>query len=208
MQSFFRFVSPPEILHVVVDDPLSFLCSQASAFSASVVYRILYNLWNISTVPHPFLYDEIHSYFSQGTTSSTQAPLPSSPPYCPPPSFDSSFSPVLRTNVYWFTSLVFSVSAVTLAMLGKQVLRSHRDRLQAVLRRRPMGAMIPSVLSYEPPFLPTAIDAMYRLFQVALVLIFLAHVDAMVISVGVTVLAPIVVFGLLYVFGIIGPPTF
>jgi hypothetical protein len=110
--------------------------------------------------------------------------------------------------VYWFTSLVFSVSAVTLAMLGKQVLRSHRDRLQAVLRRRPMGAMIPSVLSYEPPFLPTAIDAMYRLFQVALVLIFLAHVDAMVISVGVTVLAPIVVFGLLYVFGIIGPPTF
>jgi hypothetical protein len=56
--------------------------------------------------------------------------------------------------------------------------------------------------------LAAAIDAMYRLFQVALVLVLLAHIDAIVISVGVDILVPIVVFGLLYVFGVIGPAVF
>jgi len=110
-------------------------------------------------------------------------------------------------NVYWVTGLVFSISAVVLAMLGKHMIRDCRDRL--ALRRHIKGAPIRSLWDGTTQGLAlfTATDTMYRLFQVALVLVLLGHIDALVISVGLTVFAPIVGCGVLYVFGFIGQPV-
>jgi hypothetical protein len=184
--------------------------------TASIVYRIVCNIRNIKSVPQPFLYAAIHSYFSQWTTSSMAtppAPVPSASPspldqIGPPPIFDDVYSSrIVRMNVYWITSLVFSASAVVLAMLGKHMIRDCRDRL--ALRRHVKG---PSVRSFwdgsvQGLAMFAATDTMYRLFQVALVLVLLGHIDALVISVGLTVFAPIVGCGMLYVFGFIGPPV-
>jgi hypothetical protein len=110
-------------------------------------------------------------------------------------------------NAYWVTSLVFSVSAVILAMLGKHMVRDCRDRL--ALRRHLKAPPIRSLWDGSAHGLAmfAATDTMYRLFQVALVLVLLGHIDAVVISVGLTVFAPIVGCGVLYVFGFIGAPV-
>ena len=110
-------------------------------------------------------------------------------------------------NAYWVTSLVFSVSAVVLAMLGKHMIRDCKDRLP--LRRHLKGPPTRSLLdgSVEGLAMFAATDTMYRLFQVALVLVLLGHIDALVIAIGVTILVPIVGCGVLYVFGFIGPPV-
>lgn len=110
-------------------------------------------------------------------------------------------------NVYWVTSLVFSVSAVVLAMLGKHMIRECRDKL--ALRRHIKGPPIQSLWdgSVQGLAMFAATDTMYRLFQVALVLVLLGHIDTLVISVGISIFAPIVGFGVLYVFGFIGPPA-
>jgi hypothetical protein len=191
--------------------------SKAGAISASIVYRIVYNIRNIQNVPQPFLFAAIHSHFSQGTTTSMAAaappaPLPSASPgpldhFDPPPTFDMCSSRIVRMNVYWVTGLVFSVSAVVLAMLGKHMIRDCRDRL--ALRRHIKATPIRSLWDGTAQGLAmfAATDTMYRLFQVALVLVLLGHIDALVISVGVTVFAPIVGCGVLYVFGFIGAPV-
>ena len=194
-------------------------CSKAGAISASIVYRIVYNIRNIQSVPQPFLYAAIHSHFSQGTTASMDmaaaappAPVASASPspldlIDPPPTFDLCSSRIVRMNVYWITGLVFSVSAVVLAMLGKHMIRDCRDKL--ALRRHIKGPPIRSLWDGTAQGLAmfAATDTMYRLFQVALILVLLGHIDALVISVGITVFAPIVVCGVLYVFGFIGPPV-
>jgi hypothetical protein len=110
-------------------------------------------------------------------------------------------------NVYWVASLVFGVSAVVLAMLGKHMVRDCRERL--ALRRHSKGPPIRSFWdgSVQGLAMFAATDTMYRLFQVALVLVLLGHIDAVVISVGVRVFAPIVGCGVLYVFGFIGAPV-
>ena len=47
-------------------------------------------------------------------------------------------------------------------------------------------------------------DAMYRLFQVSLVIFFLGHVDNVLTPIGVPAFVPVTIFGLLYVLGVIG----
>ncbi|KAI0274153.1 hypothetical protein BGY98DRAFT_995807 [Russula aff. rugulosa BPL654] len=177
----------------------------AGAISASVVYRIVYNIRNIHRVPQPFLYAAIHSHFSQATTSmAAPQPLPLDR-IGPPPIFDVYSSRIVRMNVYWVTSLVFSVSAVVLAMLGKHMIRESRDRLALRGQLKPAPIHSPLDGSAQGLAMFAATDTMYRLFQVALVLVLVGHIDTLVISVGVTVFAPIVGYGVLYVFGFIGP---
>lgn len=140
------------------------------------------------------------------------APVPSTPAspldqIGPPPTFDTPSSRIVRMNVYWVTSLVFSVSAVVLAMLGKHMIRECRDAL--ALRRHLKPPPIRSLWDGSAQGLAmfAATDTMYRLFQVALVLVLMGHIDALVVSVGLTVFAPIVGCGVLYVFGFIGRPV-
>lgn len=114
----------------------------------------------------------------------------------------SSFR-IVRLNVYWFTCLVFSGSAFFLSMFGKQVIRDRRDRL-VTLSKGTRGQRFTNE-SFHGYAVSGAMDSIFRLFQVALVLLLVAHIDAIVISVGPNIFAPIVIFGLFYVFGFIGP---
>jgi len=178
----------------------------AGAMSAGLIYRLVFNLRNIETLPPPILFSAIYSYFS-GTTFSMPSPhalLPSRSSSSPfqIPTFDMS-PPVLRMNVYWLTCLVFTGSAFFLAMFSKQIIRD---------RRKTLGALRSSTLSlsctneyFHTIAVSRTMDSIFRLFQVALVLHIVAHIDSMVISVNPNVFAPIVLCGLLYVFGFIGP---
>lgn len=114
---------------------------------------------------------------------------------------------IFRLNMYWITSFVFSVTAIVLAMLGKHLLREHRDRLVHRLPQTDVDKVIGrfSGGSVRGVVVAGATDTMYRLFQVALILVLLGHIDAIVISAGLDVLIPTVVGGLLYTFGFIAP---
>ncbi|KAH9993101.1 hypothetical protein BJV77DRAFT_1000217 [Russula vinacea] len=176
----------------------------AGAISASVVYRILYNIINFHSLQKPFLFSAVLLYFSQETTSPTaapQAPVPSVPPslFYQTSAFDMLPFRILRLNMYWITSFVFSVTAIVLAMLGKHLLREHRDRLVHRLPQTDVDKVIGRFSG------GSVRDTMYRLFQVALILVLLGHIDAIVISAGLDVLIPTVVGGLLYTFGFIAP---
>src|SRR5229473_6571427 len=172
MRSSYRYVilfSSVSTCSSELTTPLLF-CSQAGAISASIVYRIMSNIRNIRSVPQPFLYAAIHSHFLQGIVSSMatpQAPVPSASPtpldyINPPPTFDESSSRVVRMNVYWVTSLVFSVSAVILAMLGKHMIRECRD--EHALRRHLKGSPTRSLWdgSVQGLAMYAASDTMYR----------------------------------------------
>lgn len=174
--------------------------------SAGLVYRLVFNLRNIETLAPPILFSAIYSQLSGTTFSmpSPHAPLPSRSSSSPfqIPTFDMS-PPVLRMNAYWLTCLVFTGSAFFLAMFSKQIVHDRRKEL-AALRKGSPGLRFTNEY-FHTIALSRTMDSIFRLFQVALVLHIVAHVDSMVISVDMNVFAPIVLCGLLYVFGFIGP---
>jgi hypothetical protein len=147
-------------------------------------------------------------------TQIAQAPFPSmlSQPY---PSFDPPSSPSLRfirMNMYWLTSLVFNVATVSLATFARRRTRDVKLELELIRQLRLRDAASESDAaevsldeSAQSVFVAMGMDTMYRLFQVALVVFLLGHVDAIVKPIGVTFLASVVICGMLYVFRLIGP---
>ena len=138
-----------------------------------------------------------------------QAPVPSmlSQPY---PAFELSSSlRFIRMNMYWMTSLVFNISTVSLATFARQRTRDVKLRLvrQLRLRNAPKNDTAVEVPFDERPqsvFMALGMDTMYRLFQVALIIFLLGHIDAIVKPLGVIFLASVIVCGMLYVFRVIG----
>jgi Family of unknown function (DUF6535) len=137
-----------------------------------------------------------------------QAPAPSmlSQPYT-----GSDLSRVLRMNIYWITTLVFTISTVSLAILSR--LKAREEKL-GLIRQQAGGqaSKSPATAAGVSPderirgfCMSMVIDTMYRLFQVALVVFLLGHVDAIVRPIGVVYLSSIVACGTLYIFRIIGP---
>lgn len=113
--------------------------------------------------------------------------------------------------MYWIATLVFTISTVTLAMLSRQRTREMKLGLirQQVGDEASKGPAMTAGVSLDEIFqgfyMCLAIDTMYRLFQVALVVFLFGHVDAIVYPVGVVFLASIVGCGTLYIFRVIGP---
>lgn len=115
---------------------------------------------------------------------------------------------VIRMNMYWLTSLVFNISTVSLAMFAKQRTRDVKHGLIRQLRLRNASssdAMEGSIdESAQSVFMAIGMDTMYRLFQVALIVFLLGHIDAIVKPIGVPFLASVVICGMLYIFRVIG----
>jgi len=156
------------------------------------------------------LYTAVRVVMSQRASSGTipQAPIPStlSQPYT---TFELPSPPrVIRMNMYWMTSLVFNISTVSLAMFGRQRARDVKLRLIRQLRLRngsksdAMG--VPFDERAQSVFTAVGMDTMYRLFQVALIVFLLGHIDAIVKPIGVTFLASVIIGGMLYIFRVIG----
>ena len=157
------------------------------------------------------LYAAVWALTSQRTSSvaTPQAPVPSmlSHPYPVAPE-PSPLSRVIRMNMFWIISLVFNISTVSLAMLARQRTRD----LQLRLIRQQFGHASKSTSTgdsfdehVQGFYMSMAIDTMYRLFQVALVMFLLGHIDAIVHPISATFLSLVFVCGMLYIFRIIGP---
>ncbi|KAH9956098.1 hypothetical protein BC827DRAFT_1378765 [Russula dissimulans] len=194
----------------------------AGAISLSIVYCIMNTMRNIQATQQngcsQGLYAALRLYKSQMTSFSTMGPLEtpatsswssSQASSCSIP--DSLSSRIVRMNMYWVTGLIFSISAVFLAIVGKQTIRDHRSTLEHQRdARAPKRARAPNrdyslaAGDLEAWSVFAATDAMYRLFQVSLVIFFLGHVDKLVTPIGVPAFAPVAIFGILYVLGVIG----
>ncbi|KAI9507938.1 hypothetical protein F5148DRAFT_1149384 [Russula earlei] len=197
------------------ENELNALFISATAISASILFCIVHNIRNLQAMQQPgcsqALYAAVRLYKSQIKSSSptlaAQTPTPSIlSSACS--TLNSPLSHVIRMNMYWATGLVFSVSAVFLAMFAKQRVRDHRRALVLQRDAHPPESTPTRNSSVDPVqawSISVAMDSMYRLFQVALIVFLLGHFDAIVVPIGVTVFAPIVVCGMFYVFGVIGP---
>ena len=113
--------------------------------------------------------------------------------------------------MYWIATLVFTITTVSLAILSR--LRSREVKL-GLVRQQAGGhaSKSPATAAGVSPderiqgfCMSLVIDTMYRLFQVALVVFLLGHLDAIVRPIGVVYLASIVACGTLYIFRVIGP---
>ncbi|KAI0244983.1 hypothetical protein BJV78DRAFT_250618 [Lactifluus subvellereus] len=180
----------------------------ALAITATLAWCIMRNIGNLIMEQQAVYYGEaaVYSHFSLGTSPMAPKASSSSMPHPAYPAIDPSPSRVIRLNVCWIASLAFSLTAALLATLGESSIRDLKCRL-VVRRYAPSlrSARIRSTLIDRVKWYTSdGMDMMYRSFQVALVIFLLGHVDAIVMPVGVTVLAPIVIGGLNYVFGVFG----
>ena len=156
------------------------------------------------------LYTAVRAVMSQKASLVTipQAPVPStlSQSYS---TFELPSAPrVIRMNMYWMTSLVFNISTVSLAVFARQRTRDVKFSLIRQLRFRDASKSDVTGVSFDEHaqsvFTAVGMDTMYRLFQVALIVFLLGHIDAIVKPIGVTFLASVVVCGMLYIFRVIG----
>ncbi len=172
---------------------------KAGAFSASAAYCIIQSIQN--TIARQDLYAAIFSHLPQ---MYPQVPFPPAP-Y---PTLASMFFALLRENAYWFTSLVFSLPALSIALSVKQKIRDRKDDHRDVPQRHGQSDDKQPEFSdehIEGWFMFMATDSMYRLFQVSLAMLILGHVNSFLVPVGATLFVPTVICGLYYIFGNLVP---
>ncbi|KAH9967797.1 hypothetical protein BJV74DRAFT_868778 [Russula compacta] len=177
----------------------------AGAISLSLIrwiminFRYLHAIQQVESYQPEWLYATVHSHVSQHKPHSVlgwQAPLPS-----------ISSIPFLALDL---SLLVFSLCAASFAILGKWRIHDHRRELvvQRYGRGNPLNdsrILDPKWNEFMQGWYTYAIaEPMYRAFQVALLIFLLGLLDVLVISLGVTVFAPILICGVLYTLGVIG----
>src|SRR6267378_1713001 len=144
---------------------------------------------------------------TQVASIAPQVSIPSTPP--PPfPPFTPNFSDV-RVNVFWFMSLVFSLSAALLATLVQRWVRVYMHVFQRY--SNPLKSVRLRQYLYEGVegwYMPVVAEIVPGLIHVALFLFFVGLGDTLLsvnTAVGVTTAIPIVACGLLYVFSMFTP---
>ena len=136
-----------------------------------------------------------------------QIAIPSTPP--PPyPAFSPDPSDV-RVNVFWFMSLIFSLSAALLATLVQQWVRDYMHVFQRY--SNPLKSVRLRQYLYEGAegwYMPMVAESVPGLVHVSLFLFFLGLGDSLLsinTTVGVTAIMQITIFGLLYVLSMFAP---
>ncbi len=144
---------------------------------------------------------------TQVSSIAPQVSIPSTPP--PPfPQFTPDFSDV-RVNVFWFMSLVFSLSAALLATLVQRWVRNYMhvfERYSNPLKSARLRQYLHE--GAEGWYMPVVAEAVPSLVHVALFLFFLGLADSLLslnTTVGVTTVIPISACGFLYVFSVFTP---
>ncbi|KAF8262906.1 hypothetical protein EI94DRAFT_640744 [Lactarius quietus] len=144
--------------------------------------------------------EQISSIVPQVTIQST---LP--PPY---PTFSPNRSDV-RVNVYWFMSLVFSLSAALLATLVQQWVRDYMHVFQRY--GNPLKSARLRQYLYEGVegwYMPRVARSVPGLVHVSLFLFFLGLGGSLLsvhVTVGITTITPIAICGFLYVLSTFAP---
>ncbi|KAH9052781.1 hypothetical protein EDB87DRAFT_1691472 [Lactarius vividus] len=142
----------------------------------------------------------------QVSSIAPQISIPSTPP--PPYVFNLNPSDV-RVNVFWFMSLVFSISAALLATLVQQWVRDYMHVFQRY--SNPLKSARLRQYLYEGAegwYMPVVAESVPGLVHVSLFLFFLGLGDSLLnvnTTVGVTTVVPITLCALLYVFSMFAP---
>ncbi len=143
----------------------------------------------------------------QVSSIAPQVSIPSAPPL-PYPDFSPKPSDI-RVNVFWFMSLVFSISAALLATLVQQWVRDYMHVFQRY--SNPLKSARLRQYLYEGVegwYMPVVAESVPGLLHVSLFLFFLGLGDSLLAvhtTVGVTTIVPITICGLLYVFTMFAP---
>ncbi|KAH9170242.1 hypothetical protein EDB89DRAFT_1853623, partial [Lactarius sanguifluus] len=142
----------------------------------------------------------------QVSALASQVPISSTP--LPTYVFDLNPSDV-RVNVFWFMSLVFSISAALLATLVQQWVRDYMHVFQRY--SNPLKSARLRQYLYEGAegwYMPVVAESVPGLVHVSLFLFFVGLGDSLFnvnTTVGVTTIVPITICGLLYVFSMFAP---
>ncbi|KAF8258677.1 hypothetical protein EI94DRAFT_1620655, partial [Lactarius quietus] len=137
----------------------------------------------------------------QMSSIAPQVSIPSAPPL-PYPAFSPNSSEV-RVNVFWYMSLIFSLSAALLATLVQQWVRDYMRVFQQY--NNPLkSARLRQYLyeGVEGRYMPRVARSVPALVHVSLILFFLGLGDSLLdvyTTVGVTTIVTIAICGLLYV---------
>ncbi len=131
-------------------------------------------------------------------------------PSTSPPQYVFSLNPSdVRVNVFWFMSLVFSISAALLATLVQQWVRDYMHVFQRY--SNPLKSARLRQYLYEGAegwYMPVVAESVPGLLHVSLFLFFLGLGDSLLAvhtTVGITTIIPITICGLLYVFTMFAP---
>ncbi|KAI9455667.1 hypothetical protein BJY52DRAFT_1121750, partial [Lactarius psammicola] len=143
----------------------------------------------------------------QVSSIAPQVSIPSTlpPPY---PDFRPNASDV-RVNVFWFMSLVFSISAVLLATLVRQWVQDYMHVFQRY--SNPLKSARLRQYLYEGAegwYMPVVADSVPGLVHVSVFLFFVGLGDSLFAvhtTVGITTIVPITICGLLYVLSTFAP---
>ncbi|KAH9052787.1 hypothetical protein EDB87DRAFT_1569966 [Lactarius vividus] len=126
------------------------------------------------------------------------------------PSFAFVLNPSdVRVNVFWFMSLVFSISAALLATLVQQWVRDYMHVFQRY--SNPLKSARLRQYLYEGAegwYMPVVAESVPGLVHVSLFLFFIGLGDSLLnvnTTVGVTTVVPISICALLYVFSMFAP---
>ncbi|KAH9952994.1 hypothetical protein BC827DRAFT_1147259, partial [Russula dissimulans] len=155
---------------------------------------------------------EILSRISQQiSTIAPQVTIPSTPPSPFPTAFNPSASDV-RVNVFWFMSLVFSLSAALVAILVQQWVRNYMHVFQRY--SDPLKSARLRQYLYEGSkgwYMPVVADSVPGLLHLSLFLFFLGLGDLVLginTTVGITTTIPIVSCAGLYIFTTFAPALY
>ena len=119
------------------------------------------------------------------------------------PVLSPSGSDLLRAVVYWIAGLNFCLTATFMAIFIKQRMQSYRVVLQSHSQPREK-AKAQEAFDRHALVWNVATDSMYRHFQVSLVIFIIGHVNFFFFPVSPIVFVPAVVYGIAYVFNVVG----
>src|SRR6266702_241113 len=193
--------------------PSSCAVVQAGLFSAALTSFLVDKIHDLQVDPaQQMVYYQqqnvalLAQISKQVSSIALQVSIPSTP--LPPYVFSLNPSDV-RVNVFWFMSLVFSISAALLATLVQQWVRDYMHVFQRY--SNPLKSARLRQYLYEGAegwYMPVVAESVPGLLHVSLFLFFLGLGDSLLAvhtTVGITTIIPITICGLLYVFTMFAP---
>ena len=186
---------------------------QAGLFSATLTSFLVDSASNLQVDPAQqmvFYQQQNVELLAQISKQISSIALQASIPSTPLPSFD--FSPRtsdVRVNVYWFMSLIFSISAALLATLVQhwvqeymQVFQRYSNPLKSARLRQYLYEGV------ERWYMPTVARSVPGLVHISLFLFFLGLGELLLATytlVGITTIIPIAICSLLYILSMFAP---
>jgi hypothetical protein len=193
--------------------PSSCTVIQAGLFSAALTSFLIDSVNNLQVDPAQqmvFYQQQNVALLAQISRQMSSIAPQVSIPSTPLPSYD--FSPNasdVRVNVYWFMTLVFSLSAALLATLVQQWVRDYMHVFQRY--SNPLKSTRLRQYLYEGVegwYMPRVARSVPGLVHVSLFLFFVGLGDSLLsvyTTVGITTIIPISICGFMYIFSMFAP---